>query len=72
MYYENRKEKRGRGFLVFLAMLVIIGLLVAMNLRLEGMQNLSNNDYSTQKISKTEETEDIPKEKQDYSFIKDA
>ena len=44
MYYENRKEKRGRGFLVFLAMLVIIGLLVAMNLRLEGMQNLSNND----------------------------
>lgn len=39
MYYENRREKRGRGIFVFLAMLAIIGLLVALNLRLEGMQN---------------------------------
>lgn len=72
MYYENRKEKRGRGFLVFLAMLIIIGLLVAMNLRLEGMQNLSGNNYSVDKVSKTDEIEEEPKLKKDYSFIKDA
>ena len=72
MYYENRSEKRGRGFLVFLAMLVIIGLLVAMNLRLEGMQNLSGNTYSVDKVSKEEELEEVPKEKKDYAFIKNA
>lgn len=72
MYYENRSEKRGRGFLVFLAMLVIIGLLVAMNLRLEGMQNLSGNTYSVDKVSKEEELEELPKEKKDYAFIKNA
>lgn len=72
MYYENRSEKRGRGFLVFLAMLVIIGLLVAMNLRLEGMQNLSGNTYSVDKVSKEKELEEVPKEKKDYSFIKNA
>lgn len=48
MYYENRGEKRGKGFLVFLAMVVIIVLLVALNLRLEGIQNLNNQNYSTE------------------------
>lgn len=71
MYYENRKEKRGRGVLVFLAMLVIIGLLVAMNLRLEGMQNLSGNTYIADKMSNEEEPKE-PKDKSDYSFIKAA
>lgn len=71
MYYENRKERRGRGVLVFLSMIVIIGLLVALNLRLEGMQNLSQNNYDTQKMSNEQEVKE-PKEENDYAFIEDA
>ena len=40
MYYENKREKKFRGLAVFIAMLVIIVLLIALNLRLEGIQNL--------------------------------
>lgn len=40
MYYENRREKKFKGLAIFLAMLVIIVLLIALNLRLEGIQNL--------------------------------
>lgn len=70
MYYENRGEKRAKGLLVFLAMLAIIALLVALNLRLEGMQNAEKENYSTEKLVQ-EEVEKV-QEKKDYSFIKDA
>lgn len=39
MYYENIKEKKFKGLAIFIAMLVIIGLLVTLNLKLEGIQN---------------------------------
>jgi hypothetical protein len=39
MYYENKKEKKVKGIPIFIAMLVIIGLLITLNLRLEGLQN---------------------------------
>lgn len=39
MYYENKREKKFKGLAIFLAMLVIIALLIALNLRLEGIQN---------------------------------
>lgn len=73
MYYENRGEKRGRGLLVFLAMLVIIVLLVALNLRLEGIQNSNEQNYSTEKLKNEVEEKQEPEEgKKDYAFIKEA
>lgn len=71
MYYESRKEKRGIiGVFVFLAMVAIIGLLVSLNWRLEGMQSQNSKDYSTEKLSAEEEEK--PKVENDYSFIKEA
>lgn len=73
MYYENKGEKRLKGLLVFLAMIVIIILLVGLNLRLEGMQNMNNQNYSTEKLNnELEEKPEQEEKKKDYAFIKEA
>jgi hypothetical protein len=43
MYYENKKEKRVKGIPIFIAMIIIIGLLITLNLKLESLQNLRNS-----------------------------
>lgn len=74
MYYENKREKQRKNFFVFLCMVIIIGLLFALNMRLEWIgKNGANGEYSAERLSleenKVDENEVNKSASKNYDFI---
>lgn len=72
MYYENKREKQRKNFFIFLGMVIIIGLLFALNVRLEflGKGNIQG-EYIAEKLSIQNIVEENKEEKNTnkYEFI---
>ena len=74
MYYENKREKQRKNLFVFICMVIIIGLLVALNLRLELLGNGNvQGEYSAEKIFLqnmiNNEVETLVEDENKYAFI---
>lgn len=57
MYYENKREKQRKNFFVFLSMIIIIGLLFALNIRIDILKESNiQGEYIAEKLSIDNET----------------
>lgn len=69
MYYENKREKQRKNLFVFISMVIIIGLLIALNLKLEFLGNVQG-EYSVEKLSvQNKVDEEIVEREKNYDFI---
>ena len=72
MYYENKREKQRRNLFVFISMVIIIGLLVALNLRIGLLGNGKiQGEYTAEKLNLENAIEKsaVKEKENDYEFI---